>query len=165
MRIVPVFLAALLLFGCGSKPENTGLGAEAYLLEKPGSLPPDRTALRVAQQFSVGGLSNELRLALLVSGLNKRNRAPSYEWKVEPAANGTFLIKARLTARERHDSEFQWKVDFSLPPHLVCQPANSEAQSLNRLKVTLDEEGLKDYLGPVLKDEPAKGAPTPSSSK
>lgn len=153
MRIVSLLLAGVLLAGCASKPDHPNNEA-AYLTEKPGALPADRTALRVAQQFAPGGLSNESRLLVLGDALARRNRAPSHTWSVEPTGGDTFLVKAKLTALERQDTEFQWTVDLSKPPQLVCKPANREAESLASLRVKLDETGLEDYLGPALKVTP-----------
>lgn len=156
MRIIPVLLAALLLTGCGSKPDQST--PESHLIEKSTTLPPDTMALRVAQQFAPGGVSNEVRLLMLGDALVTRNRAPSHSWSVESASDGTYLVKARLTALQRKDTEFQWKVDLSKPAHQVCEAANPEAESLSQLHVKLDETGLEDYLGPAL-PPPAQATP------
>jgi len=161
MRIVILLAAALLLSGCGNKPNATPTSPQGYLMEKS-TLPPDTMALRIAQQFAPGGVSNQVRLLALHEALASRNRGPSHSWSVERVALNQYLVKAKLTALERQDLEFKWTVDLTKPAEQVCVAASKETENLEHLHFKLDETGLEDFLGPVLK--PAAPA-TPEAPK
>ena len=137
---------ALLVSGCGRSGDLT---AEGALQEKPGVLPPDRTALRVAQQNAPGGVSNEARLLLLVNELTQRQKTPSLSWDVAAEAPG-YRVTAQLSAADRPTVNFAWMVDFRQPPANVCRPLNEETLSLAKLKVRLETQGLEPFLdGPT----------------